>query len=144
MSDCVIVKLQFGEEVIGELIGEEDNGVILDNACLISYRANASNGYPSLMLTKYCLVSRSFEVFFQEKDICQVFYDPIPTLVQHFERTIPKIRKNYFDHFENGVEYKTKEPSTIEELFEEEGTRSEKEEMIAAIAELFSANTTIQ
>jgi len=140
----VVIRLKDGTDVIGILLNEREKGIDLSDACILRYGFKDTAGYPSIMLMKYCAVSRSFDVYFKREDISHTFYDPVPTLVNYFEKTIVKIKENYsraFDKQDNSmmdalIDYDY-DYDTVEEM-------QEQEELILAMAEKFSSNTTIQ
>ena len=136
----IVIRLKDGTDVMGILLNERDKGVDLGGACIIRYSMRET-GYPAILLLKYCSVTRGFNVYFQREDIMQVFYDPVPTLIEYYDRTIKKIEKNYSNAYDGGsldslFDY-DREYETVEEL-------QKDEEIILAMAEKFSSNTTIQ
>lgn len=136
MSEYTILRLKNGIDVIGVLKGENDKGVDLSDACVICYGVGES-GYPSILLHKYCQVSRDFDVFFSRETILNIFRDPIPAIVEYYQRSIIKMRERYTREYET-VEYdEYDDPSTVDELMDQQ-------DMLTAMAELYSANTTIQ
>lgn len=136
MSEYTILRLKNGVDVIGVLKGENDKGIDLSDACVIHYDVGET-GYPSILLYKYCQVSREFDVFFTRDSILNVFRDPIPTIVEYYQRSIIKIRSKYTRAFETKEHEEYDEPSTIDELMDQQ-------DLLTAMAELYSANTTIQ
>lgn len=131
----VIVRLRNNIDVIGLLKGQNDRGIDLEDACVIHYEIEES-GYPRIFLYKYCQVSLQFDVHFPKDFVANVFFDPIPSIVEHYERSVKRIKRNYKRSFEI-ADYTSEEPESVEEL-------SEQEDMLIAMAELYSSNTTIQ
>ena len=137
--EVVIVRMTDGPDVIGRVMNETDRGIHLDDVCLIQY-TRSEQGYPSVFLTKYCMANLSFDAFFQRKDICQIFRDPVPTLMEQHERSINRLRKNYAKAFE-----------TVDEIEEQQFEISDYEkdyddmadEIFLAMTELFSSNNSI-
>lgn len=129
--EVVIVRMTDGPDVIGKVMNETDRGIHLDDACLIQY-SRSKEGYPSVFLTKYCIANLSFDAFFQRKDICQIFRDPVPTLIDQHQRSINRLRKNY------DIAFKEEEESSLN--FDDE---DEDNELWDAMTELFSSNNSI-
>ena len=125
--EYVVVRLRNNIDVIGSLKGQNDRGVDLKDACVIHYDVQES-GYPTILLYKYCQVNLDFDVHFPRDFVANVFSDPIPTLVEYYERTIKRIHRNYKKAFDE---------SEIDDL-------ENRDDIMLAMSELYSANTTLQ
>ena len=73
MNQIVMVLLTNGEEVFGELTGENDKGIDLNNALVVQY--TTVKGVPTILFRKYCSYSNNFDVFFKREHIVAVFKD---------------------------------------------------------------------
>lgn len=67
----VMLLLTNGEEVFGELLGENDRGIDLDNALVANY--TTVDGSPTIIFRKYCTYSNNFDIFFKREHIIAVF-----------------------------------------------------------------------
>lgn len=130
MSEPVMFRLISGDDVMG-IKGEQDgDSVCLHNACAVRYLMTES-GSPSVYLYKYCFVSQSFDATFRRNDILNEFSDLVPSLVDYYQNIVHKMRKTYGTSF-----------TVPEEVEDDDG--EENKEVLEAMFELYSANTTIQ
>lgn len=127
MDAIYVLRLINGDEVIGNLMGENDKGIDLDNTLLIKYRID-DKGYPTIYFTKYCLLNKEFQVFFKRDTIMNVFRDPTPEVCQYYSNSLNKIKRAMFNDY--GEEKPEAEDFDAETLL--------------AIFERLSSNTTIQ
>lgn len=82
----VMALLTNGEEVFGELLNENDRGIDLDNALLMTY--TTIDGEPNIIFRKYCTYSNNFDVFFKREHIVAVFKDLRDEILKSYEMTM--------------------------------------------------------
>jgi hypothetical protein len=133
----VVIRMSYGPDVVGVLVSEDSEGILLDDVMTIRYDYT-QDGYPTMFLMKYCAVDLSFDAFFKHKDIVNVFRDPVPTLIEYYDKTISKVRRNYSKRF-------NPDENKYASFFDDqEDSLRDQEEIVLAMAEMFTSNTTIQ
>jgi len=95
MSNIVMILLTNGEEVFGELLGENDKGVDLDNVLLAQYIM--AQGVPTIIFRKYCTFSNNFDIFFKREHIVATFKDLREEIVQSYSATLNATLNAYKD-----------------------------------------------
>jgi hypothetical protein len=96
----VMALLTNGEEVFGELLNENDRGIDLDNALLMTY--TTINGEPNIIFRKYCTYSNNFDIFFKREHIVAVFKDLRDEILKSYEMTMEVYNENGLPGFEEG------------------------------------------
>lgn len=129
--EIYVLKLVSGDEVIGEVVGENDKGIDLNDALMVKYRLD-EKGYPTLYFTKYCLLDREFQVFFKRDTILNIFRYPTQDVCNYYQSSLNKIKKAMSVDYEYEP---SKKESTIDEY---------DEDTLLAMFERLSSNTTIQ
>lgn len=75
-----------GDEVFGKLKNENERGIDLDDAMLITF--TTLNGEPNLIFRKYCTYTNNFDIFFKREHIVAKFTDIREELIKSYEMTI--------------------------------------------------------
>lgn len=97
MSDLALLILTNGEEIIGEIKGETDRGVDLDDVLVISYYNDHNESpIPVVYFRKYCIHTPSFSVFFKKEHIVNIFRDINQDIVDYYAKSLQKY-KDYVD-----------------------------------------------
>lgn len=82
----VMLLLTNGEEVFGELLGENDRGIDLDNALAVNY--TTIDGNPTIIFRKYCTYSNNFDIFFKREHIIAVFKDLREEIIKSYMMSV--------------------------------------------------------
>ena len=93
----VMALLTNGEEVFGELLNENDRGIDLDNALLMTY--TTINNEPNIIFRKYCTYSNNFDVFFKREHIVAVFKDLREEILKSYQMTMEVYNENGLPSF---------------------------------------------
>jgi len=93
----VMALLTNGEEVFGELLNENDRGIDLDNALLMTY--TTINNEPNIIFRKYCTYSNNFDVFFKREHIVAVFKDLREEILKSYQMTMEVYEENGLPSF---------------------------------------------
>lgn len=75
-----------GDEVFGDLLGENDRGVDLDNALVANY--TTIDGGPTIIFRKYCAYSNNFDIFFKREHIVAVFKDLRDEVIKSYQLSL--------------------------------------------------------
>jgi len=132
-----MVRLKDGTDIIGEILEITERGIDIGGACIIRYSLNEDRR-PTVALMKYCALVAEFNVFFSNENVLHIFNDPLPNVVEYYEKVIEKIKADYLAAFEN--KGKT---SNVFSLFDDVGSEKDDDSFLALL-EMYSSNTTIQ
>jgi len=115
----VMALLTNGEEVFGELLNENDRGIDLDNALLMTY-ATIDNE-PNIIFRKYCTYSNNFDVFFKREHIVAVFKDLREEILKSYQMTMEVYDENGLPEFSSDsdeymAEFDMPEPSVDNDI----------------------------
>ena len=115
----VMALLTNGEEVFGELLNENDRGIDLDNALLMTY-ATIDNE-PNIIFRKYCTYSNNFDVFFKREHIVAVFKDLREEILKSYQMTMEVYDENGLPEFSSDsdeymAEFDMPEPSVDDDI----------------------------
>lgn len=86
MSKVVMLLLTNGDEVFGKLKNENDRGVDLDDAMIVTY--TSIDGQPNLIFRKYCTFTNNFDIFFKKEHIVARFTDIREEILKSYEMTL--------------------------------------------------------
>ena len=115
----VMALLTNGEEVFGELLNENDRGIDLDNALLMTYAT--INNEPNIIFRKYCTYSNNFNVFFKREHIVAVFKDLREEILKSYQMTMEVYDENGLPEFSSDsdeymAEFDMPEPSVDNDI----------------------------
>ena len=115
----VMALLTNGEEVFGELLNENDRGIDLDNALLMTYAT--INNEPNIIFRKYCTYSNNFDVFFKREHIVAVFKDLREEILKSYQMTMEVYDENGLPEFSSDsdeymAEFDMPEPSVDDDI----------------------------
>jgi len=89
----VIIRLRDGSDVIGIMSILDENSIMLSGA--LSVRFGVRETGPAMYLEKYSLFNESFDVAFLNKNIDHVFRDPLPAIIEFYNKHLIKMKKRY-------------------------------------------------
>jgi len=98
----VMALLTNGEEVFGELLNENDRGIDLDNALLMTYAT--INNEPNIIFRKYCTYSNNFDIFFKREHIVAVFKDLREEILKSYQMTMEVYNENGLPDFSSDAD----------------------------------------
>ena len=98
----VMALLTNGEEVFGELLNENDRGIDLDNALLMTY--TTINNEPNIIFRKYCTYSNNFDVFFKREHIVAVFKNLREEILKSYQMTMEVYNENGLPEFSSDAD----------------------------------------
>ena len=86
MSNIVMLLLTNGDEVFGKVKHENDRGIDLDDALIITY--TNIDGTPNLIFRKYCTFTNNYDIFFKREHIVAKFTDIREEILKSYEMTL--------------------------------------------------------
>ena len=92
----IIVKLTNGEQIMGELRGENDRCIDVDGCLMVELKHNFS-GVPIIFMKKYCPWNDSFMVRIEHDFIMNRFSDPNPMVLDFYYKQLENQRNMYKD-----------------------------------------------
>jgi len=92
--EYIIVKTKDNQDIMGIKLNENDRVIEIEDALIINHYYDA-RGYPIVYLSKYCLYNISFNISIAKSNIMQIFYDPLNSVIDHYESSIKRVKKNY-------------------------------------------------
>ena len=87
-----ILFLITGEEVIGQIVKQTDDIVVLDGALSLYVTPN-EDGTPIFYFKKYCMYVPNFFATFKTSDVMNIFNDPISPICKHYNESLKKFTK---------------------------------------------------
>jgi len=81
----IIIKLYNGEEIMGRVLEENDEHIILQDALKLNYSYQDGSTAPGVFLTKYFLYVDSYDVEFMKKTISHIHRNPKSNFVKFYE-----------------------------------------------------------
>lgn len=89
MSDYTHVVLITGEELIGRIVHEDDNMIVLDDALTMYYTApDPSSPGISVIFRKYSLISDEYHVSFLRNHVLSVCRNLKPDVIDGYEQSL--------------------------------------------------------
>ncbi len=87
-----IIKLVNGTEIVGNVLDDDGNVVIINDPLQINYRQRNNSNLPSISLHRYNPFSNSTCSIFNGKDILSIDL-PLPGMVKYYDVSIKYIRE---------------------------------------------------
>lgn len=81
----IVIKLFNGEEIMGRVLEENDEHIILQDALKLNYSFQEGSTVPGVFLTKYFLYQDGYDVEFLKKTISHIHRNPKANFVKFYE-----------------------------------------------------------
>jgi len=88
-----IIKLVNGIEVIGDIISDESNIIIMKNPLQINYRYKNEFSPPVISLTRYSSFAETRDVLFKKENVMNTF-TPIVNMIKYYNTSLKNIEQH--------------------------------------------------
>jgi hypothetical protein len=94
-SNIIGLLLNNGIEIIGRVIEENDDYIIMDDVLKIMYKYSGNNTFPSVYLFKYTILTGNFDHTFKKSEINNFYLDLTTETINFFKEYIKDINKEF-------------------------------------------------
>ena len=119
-DDYTHVVLTTGEEIIGRLIGETEDGIHVDDALTLYYTPpNDESPGISLIFRKYSLLCDHYDVSFQRRHVLSMSQGLKTDVIEGYEYALDLSKRDEEEHshsIDDGEELETELESFIDEM----------------------------
>ena len=113
-----ILKLNTGEEVVGEFVTMRDDAVVLKRPMTIVYRFHPLSSYPSVKLIKYMIFSNEDAFEFKQSDIINNTYAR-EAFVEYYNHVLESFDNKMDDSIDEELRNAIKQDKNMKDKFYE-------------------------
>ena len=113
-----ILKLNTGEEVVGEFVMLKDDSILLKRPMTIVYRFHPLSSYPSVKLVKYMIFSKEDAFEFKQSDIINNTYAR-EAFVEYYNHVLESFDNKMDDSIDEELRNAIKQDKNIKDKFYE-------------------------